>query len=108
MAYEKQTWQCGDTISAEKLNHMEDGIAEGGWSTLFVNVIIDEENNRKLDKTWQEIRDAFPNVVMNIEDYPVHMTRVEEVIEYSETSYTIETNGNAYETSSPDGYPQRF
>ena len=28
MAYEKQTWQCGDVISAEKLNHMEDGIAE--------------------------------------------------------------------------------
>ena len=26
MAYEKQTWQNGDTITAEKLNHMEDGI----------------------------------------------------------------------------------
>lgn len=27
MAYEKQTWVVGDTITAEKLNHMEDGIA---------------------------------------------------------------------------------
>lgn len=27
MAYEKQTWKKGDTITAEKLNHMEDGIA---------------------------------------------------------------------------------
>lgn len=27
MAYEKQTWNKGDTITAEKLNHMEDGIA---------------------------------------------------------------------------------
>lgn len=27
MAYEKQTWSKGDTITAEKLNHMEDGIA---------------------------------------------------------------------------------
>lgn len=26
MAYEKQTWSKGDTITAEKLNHMEDGI----------------------------------------------------------------------------------
>lgn len=26
MAYEKQTWNKGDTITAEKLNHMEDGI----------------------------------------------------------------------------------
>lgn len=30
MAYEKQTWECGETISADKLNHMEDGIAAGG------------------------------------------------------------------------------
>lgn len=28
MAYTKQTWATGDTITAEKLNHMEDGIAE--------------------------------------------------------------------------------
>ena len=28
MAYEKQTWQCGETITADKLNHMEDGIEE--------------------------------------------------------------------------------
>ena len=26
MSYEKQTWTTGDTITAEKLNHMEDGI----------------------------------------------------------------------------------
>ena len=30
MAYEKQTWATGDTITAQKLNHMEDGIAAGG------------------------------------------------------------------------------
>lgn len=26
MAYEKQTWSTGDTITAEKLNHIEDGL----------------------------------------------------------------------------------
>lgn len=26
MSYEKQTWVTGDVITAEKLNHMEDGI----------------------------------------------------------------------------------
>lgn len=26
MAYEKQTWATGQTITAEKMNHMEDGI----------------------------------------------------------------------------------
>ena len=30
MSYEKQTWQTGDTITAQKLNHMEGGIAQGG------------------------------------------------------------------------------
>lgn len=34
MAYEKQTWACGDTITAEKLNHMEDGIAQGGVTII--------------------------------------------------------------------------
>lgn len=28
MAYEKQTWQCGDIVTAEKLNNIEDGIEE--------------------------------------------------------------------------------
>lgn len=37
MAYEKQTWECGETITAEKLNHIEDGIASassGGGGKL--------------------------------------------------------------------------
>lgn len=32
MAYEKQTWQSGDIITAEKLNHMEDGIDGAGFN----------------------------------------------------------------------------
>ena len=32
MAYVKQNWKNGDIITADKLNHMEDGIAEGGGS----------------------------------------------------------------------------
>lgn len=30
MAYTKQTWQNGDIITDDKLNHMEDGIANAG------------------------------------------------------------------------------
>ena len=36
MAYEKQTWANGDVITAEKLNHMEDGIAQGGTSGIVI------------------------------------------------------------------------
>lgn len=28
MAYEKQTWQTGDIITANKMNYIENGIAE--------------------------------------------------------------------------------
>lgn len=30
MAYEKHTWECGEEITAQKLNHMEEGIANAG------------------------------------------------------------------------------
>ena len=30
MSYTKQTWTTGDTVTATKLNHMEDGIAGAG------------------------------------------------------------------------------
>ena len=46
MSYEKQTWQTGDVITQEKLNHMEDGIADGEV------VIIDAKAVRN-DDTWE-------------------------------------------------------
>lgn len=30
MSYEKQTWETGEVITADKLNHMEDGIENAG------------------------------------------------------------------------------
>ena len=41
MAYEKQTWSCGDVVTAEKMNHIENGIEEccgGGSTPLVINV----------------------------------------------------------------------
>lgn len=37
MAYEKQTWTCGETITADKLNHIETGLedASGGGIELI-------------------------------------------------------------------------
>ena len=39
MAYDKQTWETGEVISAERLNHMEDGIAEAGSSSGGLSVV---------------------------------------------------------------------
>lgn len=43
MSYEKQNWQTGEIITADKLNHMEDGIAS---SVIIINAVaqIDDEN----------------------------------------------------------------
>lgn len=35
MAYTPKTWQCGETIMADDLNHMEQGIAQGGGGKIF-------------------------------------------------------------------------
>ena len=38
MAYTPKTWECGETITADALNHIEQGIAEassgGGYCTV--------------------------------------------------------------------------
>ena len=36
MAYTKQTWSCGDTITDEKMNHMENGIANAVEYDLII------------------------------------------------------------------------
>ena len=72
MAYEKQTWQCGETITADKLNHMEAGIEEccsgGGSAPLIVEVVEYTPTcepgctpipGEALSATWQDIKDAI-------------------------------------------------
>lgn len=62
MSYEPKEWVCGDTITAEALNHMENGIEEasqGGAEPLLVNSVYSEEGRYDLDKTFGEIRVAF-------------------------------------------------
>ena len=54
MSYTPNTWATGDTITAEKLNNMEQGIA-GAGGVFLVNMDMDTTT---LDKTWQEIYDA--------------------------------------------------
>lgn len=60
MSYNKQTWATGETITAEKLNHIEDGIADNAVaSTLVVHINADGNGDPTMDKTWQEIYDAL-------------------------------------------------
>lgn len=71
MAYVKQNWECGEMITADKLNHMEDGIAAGGESAepLFLEVVTTRAATQSecgtlggtvqvMNHTWQEVYDA--------------------------------------------------
>ena len=64
MSYTPTNWQTGDTITATKLNHMEDGIAQG--DTLIVGVSLND-GTATMDKTWQEIYNAMPNAIIKTE-----------------------------------------
>ena len=61
MSYSKQTWSTGDTVTAAKLNHMEDGIAEagggssGGGDIVVVAFTTDNDDNWVADKTYSEL-----------------------------------------------------
>lgn len=61
--YQKTNWQSGDTITAAKLNNIENGIAGGG-----VLVVSGEMSGSTLtlDKTWNEINNASLAVLFNI------------------------------------------
>ena len=58
MAYTKQNWNTGDTITADKLNHMEDGIAD---ETPIVVHFEKVDGNWTADKEYSELRTAIEN-----------------------------------------------
>ena len=60
MSYTKQTWQNGDVITAEKLNHMEDGIADSNM--LVIHATYSEEGDEyNTDITFSTAKQAVLN-----------------------------------------------
>lgn len=75
MAYEKQTWECGESITAEKLNHMEQGIEDasnsgGGTDDLFL-IRFTDISALTVDKTAEEILEAFNDGKKIVLVYPI-------------------------------------
>lgn len=150
MAYDKYTWQTGEVITQEKLNHMEQGIEDayelpavsdsdngkvlgvedGAWSLvngggggmLVVNMtMVDsgESNTANqlrgvvqpcyvLDKTWQEIYDAFmagTTVILKHEfGADVGVGLLPEV-GHNGSGYFVGSGLSQFNTDSPSGYP---
>ena len=113
--YTPTVWAAGDTVTAAKLNKMEQGIADGcssgGGLVVHANI---SGGSSVLDKTWQEIWDAMESgqsvLVMSSSsgsgfgsvDHAYATSIYFETGEFTE--YIVEANGN-FSASSPSDYP---
>lgn len=106
MSYEKQTWETGQVITAEKLNHMEDGI---GGGILVVSEIETQEGSKyrySLSSTWQQILDATIAIVKTqAYDQAWYMNGFVTELDASSGEYTVKTSNGTWKTDSPNGYP---
>ena len=110
MSYTKQTWVTGDTITAEKLNHIEDGVADSG-SVFNINV-TEEGTTWTMNKTWNEIKNAFLSGKMLVVSLPngideKYTTVVEIRTQVNDSQYYVDTaSSNYFCALSADGYPE--
>lgn len=59
--YNKKTWVNGETIYADDLNHMEQGIADANGNEILMveESLSQDENSYELSKNYTEIVDYF-------------------------------------------------
>jgi len=115
MAYDKYTWQTGEVITAEKLNHIEDGIAdmEGGdagyectetVTELFNETVTTTESQGVNMATFaysQNITADVLRVTFDGVEYTCERTNVSSIslygasnpTDFSEYPFLIQTNG---------------
>ena len=98
MSYTKHEWATGNVVGAVDLNRIENGIEDAGSGQTLV--VTDTDGT--LDKTWQEIYDAFPNCYILADGKHI-------ITEVSEGDYHIRfANGSGFKylaATSADGYP---
>lgn len=111
MAYEPTVWQTGDVVTAEKMNKLENGVANsGGGGFLLVHV-----ENSTMDKTWNEIKEALDNGIpafaQTIDDDKVSIDSIYSALindgNYNIWVFSYENASSVTFTSSkdPNGYP---
>lgn len=64
MSYTKHTWQSGDVITAEKLNHIEDGVDLGvslSTEIAIFTITVSGSTFTITDGTFADIVDAYNN-----------------------------------------------
>ncbi len=97
MSYEQQNWVTGNRITAEKLNHMEQGISSAGGGTALIIRYDRTEGDvhtftHYFDKTWQEVANALTNFT------PVYIRDFDPTMEkYNEDPLSMINISSAYE-----------
>lgn len=110
MAYTKNTWKTGDIVSSQKLNHMEDGIANSENVFIVGGVTLDESDKPTgtLDKTWQEIHDAMQSKICIVVITLENEIR-QELIKSANLSllgvYNVMIAETVFSTGTANGYP---
>lgn len=64
MAYDPYEWECGETITAEKLNRIEEAIAElsqggSGLEPMYVEWDHYDQPRTYYNYTWREVYEGF-------------------------------------------------
>lgn len=104
MSYTPTNWETGDTITAEKLNKLEQGVANAGGSTGG-GVLVVHDVDGTLDKTWQEITDAMLSGGAVVAfDNPTSVKVVTEVFNNA-IGYCVVFGELFYASETSDGYP---
>jgi len=112
MSYIPTEWKSGDVVTASKLNKLEQGVANGGGGVLVATVDL---GTGTLDKTWQEIHDAAPDVYFSSGGFYFPLYGVyEDSGEYCVVVINFESNSPSepftvsalvFKTDSAGGYP---
>lgn len=99
MAYEMHEWVCNEPITADKLNHMEQGIVEAQNDESDDVLIIREDteattsSKRVFDKTWQQVYDALQNgtrvIGMNETELPPTVMAAPVLVAINDTSNQV-------------------
>ena len=111
--YTAREWSNGDIVTASNLNQIENGVETVAEESEFLavnttEVTENETTNLQLDKTWQQIYDAFPKVYITWtenEDYNFLKSNIDTVYEINGV-YTAIFCGNRFIAESPNDYPR--
>ena len=113
MNYEPKEWQYKDTITAEELNRMEEGIssAQGGGTPLIVKA--SDNTSGTLDHTWNEIANApsawmefqYSLFTMRAMITTLAQTRLEYQVHFVFPSDSEAQLVTVFKTATADGYP---